>query len=566
MNEFLENFHFLRPWLLLLLVIPFGFLGYMLSGGVKNSNWEKVCDSALLSYLLIRGKDNGRRLSGFLFWLGLVTGIIAAAGPSWKEKAMPALAMQNPVMVLLNMSSDMEQNDITPSRLSRAKIEIAEMLGQLPDIESGLIVYSDEPFVISPLSKDPALIVNLLEAVNPDIMPVNGDRPDRAIELAAERIRAAGFSSGNIVLFAAEGGIDGASALKAAEQAVAENIRVSAMDISSGGSVSLQELARTGGGQYEKVSAVSADRLASFIRANLSQVSGEDKNAASGWEDSGYYLMFVSMLCFLLMFRRGILSVAIFAFFAADASAGVWLSDAYEAHRLFDGGRYEEAAGKFDDPSWKGAAFYRAGDFEAAAEAFAEASGTESVYNHANALAKSGKIEEAIAGYEAVLQQQPEHEDAKFNLEYLKQQQNQQQQNQNQQQDNDQNQDQNQQQQQNQASGGDNNEGNEDQQPENQDSADQSSGSDDQPQDKDNEQQDQQSAEAQNQPTEQKREEAEKEDRNATAAGMKEGESDQPYDEEVQAREQRFRDIPDDAGGLLRAFIRKEYNKNRYGG
>jgi len=36
------------------------------------------------------------------------------------------------------------------------------------------------------------------------------------------------------------------------------------------------------------------------------------------------------------------------------------------------------------------------------------------------------------------------------------------------------------------------------------------------------------------------------------------------YDEEVQARELQYREIPEDAGGLLRAFIAKEYAKNRY--
>ena len=37
------------------------------------------------------------------------------------------------------------------------------------------------------------------------------------------------------------------------------------------------------------------------------------------------------------------------------------------------------------------------------------------------------------------------------------------------------------------------------------------------------------------------------------------------FSEEMQAREMMYRNIPDDAGGLLRAFIYKEYNKNRYG-
>ena len=37
------------------------------------------------------------------------------------------------------------------------------------------------------------------------------------------------------------------------------------------------------------------------------------------------------------------------------------------------------------------------------------------------------------------------------------------------------------------------------------------------------------------------------------------------FDEQTQAREMTYRNIPEDTGGLLRAFILKEYNKNRYG-
>jgi hypothetical protein len=32
----------------------------------------------------------------------------------------------------------------------------------------------------------------------------------------------------------------------------------------------------------------------------------------------------------------------------------------------------------------------------------------------------------------------------------------------------------------------------------------------------------------------------------------------------MQAKAQQYRDIPEDAGGLLKAFIYQEYQKNRY--
>ena len=44
----------------------------------------------------------------------------------------------------------------------------------------------------------------------------------------------------------------------------------------------------------------------------------------------------------------------------------------------------------------------------------------------------------------------------------------------------------------------------------------------------------------------------------------KEEQADQ-YDETVQARFQQFREIKENVGGLLKAFIEQEYLKNRYG-
>ena len=87
------------------------------------------------------------------------------------------------------------------------------------------------------------------------------------------------------------------------------------------------------------------------------------------------------------------------------------------------------------------------GNFAAALQNFAQEQTPTALYNQGNALAKSGKLEEAIKKYEEVLKLEPNHEDAKFNLEYLKQQQQQNQQNQQQNQSQNQDQQQNQQQQ-----------------------------------------------------------------------------------------------------------------------
>ncbi|MEZ5450937.1 MAG: tetratricopeptide repeat protein [Thiolinea sp.] len=69
----------------------------------------------------------------------------------------------------------------------------------------------------------------------------------------------------------------------------------------------------------------------------------------------------------------------------------------------------------------------RAGDYARAESLYAQAT-LDGLYNYGNALARQGKLAEAIAAYDQVLAQNPEHEDARYNRDLLKQQQEQQQQ------------------------------------------------------------------------------------------------------------------------------------------
>ena len=71
MQEFINAFHFLRPWWLLLLVIPLFFYGRYLRGASNQSSWEKVCDKRLLDYLLIRGSSTQRKVMAWTALIGL---------------------------------------------------------------------------------------------------------------------------------------------------------------------------------------------------------------------------------------------------------------------------------------------------------------------------------------------------------------------------------------------------------------------------------------------------------------------------------------------------------------
>ena len=351
MIDLINNFHFLRPWFLLLLIIPAVFYFILFKNDANLSSWEKVCDKKLLDFLLIKGNNRRRKFSVFLIYTGLIVSVLAMAGPTWQKEEQPLLIKNNPVMILLNLSTDMQQTDISPNRLTRAKMEITSLLEQkaLADTESGLIVYTAEPFMVSPLSNDAGLIINLLPAVDFDIMPLNGDRPDRAIDMAVEKIKAAGYARGSIVLFGAAAGTDLKAALVAAGKALAAGININTVNISTESNAGLEQIARAGGGTA--VSSATADLP--WLARQMAEKSINDKkesmNFSETWKDFGYYLLFIPLLCCLYFFRRGLLIVAFISLISSPALAGFFLNDNQEAMKFYEKGEYKKAAGHFKD-------------------------------------------------------------------------------------------------------------------------------------------------------------------------------------------------------------------------
>jgi Ca-activated chloride channel family protein len=661
-----QDFHFLRPLWLLALIFPFVWSWFVYRNERIQSSWAEVCDEHLLKFLLIKGDNQQRRLPYVFAVLFMVFAILALAGPTWVKKPNPSLSVDNPVMFALNLSSDMEQRDVAPNRLTRARYTIKEFMRTLHSTETGLIVYSDEPFMISPLTEDTALIDNLLPEVERKIMPANGDRLDRAIDMAVERMQKIGYTKGNVIVITADVGERFDRALQSAEAAHQKGFDVNVIKVSGTDNDKLQMVAQKGGGVYLNYNQDYAP-LSHKVNDLYAKELNESKNMQETWLDFGYYLFWLPALLLLYYYRRGVIVVLLLCLFCTEAYAGWFLNDNQEAMRYFKRGQYNKATQMFKSPQWRGAAAYKGGDFATALREFSQFDDVTSLYNQGNALAKSGKIDEAIAKYEEVLKQQPDFEDAKFNLEYLKNMKKNQNQKDNQKQDDKQDQDKNeksggqdeqknnqqqqdkqdqqkqqeeqseqqdkqeqeqkqeqkqqdkqqsdQQKQQEQQQNNSKQEQSEQNQEQQQDQQEQSEQNQEQQQKQDGNQQEseQQSSEnneqsADNSQAEQKPQDNAEQNKDESAndeqsqeqnTPQKTDKDNQPEEEQeteqqvqtgnpdengkeaetldiqngdkaaddkdkIRARLQRFRDIPEDKGGLLRALIAKEYSKNRY--
>jgi len=111
----------------------------------------------------------------------------------------------------------------------------------------------------------------------------------------------------------------------------------------------------------------------------------------------------------------GLLIVLVVAVWWPSRVPDFWSSRDQQGDRLARLGRYSEAARVYEDPLRQGFALYRAGEFKAAAAAFAHVATPEALFNQANALLMLGKYDDAIKAYDRALTLRPGWSDAEEN-------------------------------------------------------------------------------------------------------------------------------------------------------
>jgi len=460
------EFHWLRPqalWLLLSLPL-IAVLLYKKRG--DNKEWHKVCDPELLPYVVERHNSEDKKLSWLWPLLLGLPAIVALAGPVWERVPQPVFDETAALVILLDTSRSMDAEDIKPSRMQRAKLKVLDILQQRNTGQTALIAYAAEPFVVSPLTTDAKTIAALVPSLSTDIMPQQGSNVSRAIEKAVELLNNAG-ARGNILLLSdGAQGQNVSAAINAAQQAQA---RISVIGIgsdngapipSAGGFIkdkqgnivvvkqetsSLRKLASQGHGNYSNMTAGDADMLTTLSNSTpLENQLQSTELQADQWLEQGPWLLLPLLFLASLLFRRGVLSIALLSplllsslSYSPSTQASETVADSWEWRDLFRNSeqkaaarfqqeQYDDSAQRFDDPQWKASAQYRAEDYAGAIESLSDIDNAEAHYNRGNALAKLGKTKQAIEAYDSALAHDAEHEDALYNKALLEKQQEQQ--------------------------------------------------------------------------------------------------------------------------------------------
>ena len=194
-----SDFHFIRPEILWLL-IPIALLVFHMNTRAKRTSaWQNVISPHLLEFLFVSGNRKQSRLP---IWISAMLAsliVIAASGPSYRQKAVPVFETENAQVILMDLSLSMDATDIKPSRLDRAKFKLLDILEHTKEGTAALVVYAGDAFVISPLTSDSNTIANMVPTLSTGIMPVLGSRPDVGINKAVELLKNAKHNRGQII-------------------------------------------------------------------------------------------------------------------------------------------------------------------------------------------------------------------------------------------------------------------------------------------------------------------------------------------------------------------------------
>jgi Ca-activated chloride channel family protein len=447
MIEALRQFHFLQPlWLLGLLALPL-FVPFARRDPARQA-LSRLADPELLPYLL-SGQASRRGLPVGLGAAAWSLCMLAMAGPTWSRAAEPLFANRAAQVVAISLSQHMLVRDVAPSRLERARYKAQDLLNANRQGLNGLIAYAGEAFAVAPLTTDERSLSDLLAALSPDTMPVDGNDAAQAIDRGVEMIRQAKVSGGSLVLMTDQAD---ASALAAARRAHGAGVDVSVMGIGTlqGGAMEQAEggfvrdaqgnrdMARRDDAQLSALAAAGGGRYIAMSDGDedIRQLSGElkvERRAAmvdglSGdtWQDRGPWLLLLLLPIAALLFRRGwlmVLPLLLLPLWPDTAKAGswddLWRRPDQQAAQALQHGQAGQALQLARDPAWRGTAAYRHGDYSAAADAWKDAPGADGQYNLGNALARDRKYAEAIEAYDRALKLDPSHADAKANREAL---------------------------------------------------------------------------------------------------------------------------------------------------
>ncbi len=338
MDSLISAFHFSQPaWLwALLLCIPVALWVLATPRFSKNDRLRNYADGHLLPYLIGRSEVTpGKRWKRFLRWTGTwVLLVLAMAGPRWDYRDEQLFRPGSNLVVLFDISRSMQVADVRPDRLTRARQELEDLLGQNRGVRVGLIAFASIAHVVSPITEDMNTIRRVLTALDPGLVRLQGSRLSFALERAEQLLAGQPEDSTNSLLIITDGDFVEEGLEQRLNNLARNGVRVHILGIGTpeGDSVPgqrasspwmtqangrpivsplneklLKELADAGAGIYQRADYRDKDTARVLAQVKTQALpDAETGERTRVWNERFYWLAGLALLLLMPMFRRSL--------------------------------------------------------------------------------------------------------------------------------------------------------------------------------------------------------------------------------------------------------------------
>ncbi len=305
MSEFFDTFHFLRPAWLLALIPAVAIWWTLIKGNDPRLGLTDDIAPHLLARMVTSPKERSRfRPVTLLLPIWLIA-IFAIAGPSYRRIPSPFAEDASQLLLVVKMTPSMLTSDLQPSRLERVRTKLHDLLQIRKGAGTALITYSGTAHLVMPTTDDGSVIDHMLQALDPDIMPAEGDALAEALAIGSIQLQK-NAKAGSILIVADS--VE-ASQLSALAKWREQNTVVTQFLVPLPNEANVQQsgvpaAADAIGASVQQMTPDQQDIKSVVSRANRAIVAAEN-NDATQWRDDGFWFLPVLALGLLPWCRRG---------------------------------------------------------------------------------------------------------------------------------------------------------------------------------------------------------------------------------------------------------------------
>ena len=313
----LQHFHFMRPYWLIVFFIMIWILKAFSKRDDNLSLWRKVMSVEVLKHLTVAGNTQHWLSPQKLSLVIAIPICLVLMGPTWQQQPSPFSENNAGLVIALDLSATMAQNDVQPSRLLRAKQKILELLELRGDTHTALIAFAGSAHVVMPMTTDKEMIRHFLASLNQQLMPLKGKQAEKTLPLARNLLSSS--SVPGTILLLTDGATEQTTSFfgnffnhnqqqlivwaigadpELNRQRKKEGSNIIPLQLNQLKNLSQQANGRLVVMSHDKQDVALVNR---YVEHNLVIVD----NDSHPWHDASYPLVFFVALLFLFWFRKG---------------------------------------------------------------------------------------------------------------------------------------------------------------------------------------------------------------------------------------------------------------------